>query len=142
MMTLPSESGGCWERSGEPMPSGGEDLCLRTSLLSQPLPHGLAGQEQRDVVGPALLPATEEEEEKTERDGLSWFLRQSWYGTVGCDRTVLSLGVVELAAAERCCCCCCCSEDLPAAVDANMVPQWNLELGNEKKISTSNDRNS
>lgn len=57
------------ERSGEVLLSVGESVCLGTSLPSEPLPPGLAGLEQRDVVGPVLLPATGKEEE-TERVGL------------------------------------------------------------------------
>lgn len=63
------ETDGWKERSGELLLCDGESLCLGTSLPSEPLPPGLAGLEQRDVVGPVLLPATEEEEE-TERVGL------------------------------------------------------------------------
>lgn len=83
------ETDGCGERSEDLLLSGGECLCLWTSLPSEPLPPGLAGLEQRDVVGPVLLPATEEEEE-AERVGLCRFPRKSWYGTVartGCNRT-------------------------------------------------------
>lgn len=69
MMTLPLEMGECGERSGELLLSGGESVCLGNSLLSEPLPAGLVGLEQRDVVGPVLLPATEKEEEE-ERVGL------------------------------------------------------------------------
>lgn len=63
------ETGEYGERSDELLLSGGESLCLGTSLPSEPLPLGLAGLEQRDVVGPVLLPATEKEEE-AERVGL------------------------------------------------------------------------
>lgn len=63
------ETGEYGERSGELLLSGGESVCLGTSLLSEPLPPGLVGLEQRDVVGPMLLPATEKEEE-AERVGL------------------------------------------------------------------------
>lgn len=35
----------------------GDTLCLWTRLPSEPLPPGLAGLEQLDVVGPVLLPA-------------------------------------------------------------------------------------
>lgn len=71
--------------------SGGETVCLRSSLPSEPFPPGLAGLEQRDVVGPALLPADDDdEEEETERVGLCWSPRRSWNGTVartGCSRS-------------------------------------------------------
>lgn len=90
---LPLEGGECVLCSGVLLLSGEESLCLGTSLLSEPLPPGLAGLEQRDVVGPELLPATEKEEE-TERVGLCWFPRKSWYGTVariGCNRTAVVL---------------------------------------------------
>lgn len=63
------ETGERGGRSGELLLSGGESLCLGSSLPSEPLPPGLAGLEQRDVVGPVLLPATEKEQE-TERVGL------------------------------------------------------------------------
>lgn len=42
---------------------------LVTTLPSESLPPGLAGLEQRDVVGPTLLPATDKGG-KTERVGL------------------------------------------------------------------------
>lgn len=65
----------------ERRPAGGEELCLGTSLPSESLPPGLAGLEQRDVVGPVLLPATEEEEvlleEEEELVGLG-FSRRRW----------------------------------------------------------------
>lgn len=68
---LPLKGGEWIERSGEVLLSGGETVCLRISLPSEPLPPGLAGLEQRDVVGPALLPADDDdEEEETERVGL------------------------------------------------------------------------
>lgn len=71
MSILPLEGGEWNERSGEVLLSGGETVCLRTSLPSEPFPPGLAGLEQRDVVGPALLPADDDdEEEETERVGL------------------------------------------------------------------------
>lgn len=92
---LPLETGECSKRSGEPLSGGGESLCLRTSLPSEPLPPGLAGLEQRDV-SPVLLPAVMEEE--AERVGLCWFPRKSWYGTVariGCNRTVVVLLLQE-----------------------------------------------
>ena len=74
MSILPLDGGEWNGRSGEVLRSGGETVCLRTSLPSEPFPPGLAGLEQRDVVGPALLLAEdedeEEEEEETERVGL------------------------------------------------------------------------
>lgn len=76
--------------SGELVLSGGESLCQGTSLPSEEaLPPGAAGLGQQDVVGTVWLFAAaaaaaeeEEEEEETERVGLSWFPRKSWYGTV------------------------------------------------------------
>lgn len=62
--TLPLETAELGEPSGELLLSGDESLCLGTSLPSEPLPPGLAGLEQRDDVGPVLLPATEKEEEE------------------------------------------------------------------------------
>lgn len=65
------ETDGFKERSGGLLLCDGESLFLGTSLPSEPLPPGMAGLEQRDVVGPVSLSATEEEEEEeTERVGL------------------------------------------------------------------------
>lgn len=63
------ETDGWKERFSELLLCDCESLFLGTSLPSEPLPPGLAGLEQRDVVGPVSLSATEEEEE-TERVGL------------------------------------------------------------------------
>lgn len=119
------ERGEWGERSGELLPSGGESLCLGTSLPSEPLPPGLAGLEQRDVVGPVLLPATEKEEE-TERVGLCWFPRKSWYGTVariGCRRTAVLLLLQEEqgAVGEPPLCLTRCWDELASAVDADII---------------------
>lgn len=110
--------------SGVVLLSGGESLCLGTSLPSELLPPGLAGLEQRDVVGPELLPATEKEEE-TERVGLSWFPRKSWYGTVariGCNRTaVVLLPQEEHESGGELLCLTRCGEELASAVDADIT---------------------
>ena len=69
--TAPFNTGEFEHRSGEPL-SGGEGLCLATNLTSELLPPafpssscvGLVGLEQRDVVGPVLLPTEKDEEER------------------------------------------------------------------------------
>lgn len=121
-MRLPLAIGEYEVASGEVVLSGGESLCLGTSLPSEALPPGWAGLEQRDVVGTVLLlAAEEEEEEETERVGLSWFPRRSWYGTVariGCNRTVLVLLLQEEAVGEPPCLSRCCCWDEGFAADA------------------------
>lgn len=58
LMTLPLETSKKAEPPGKlSLSEGGESICLGTSLPSEPLPPGLAGLEQRDVVSPVLLPA-------------------------------------------------------------------------------------
>lgn len=83
--TLPLKSSGWGERSCEFLLSVGNSVCLGTNLPSEPLPPGLAGLEQRDVVGPGLLPATEKEEE-TERVGLCLISTQKLVRHRGADR--------------------------------------------------------
>lgn len=89
----------------------------------------MAGLEQRDVVGPVLLPATEKEEE-AERVGLCWFPRKSWYGTVariGCNRTaVVLLLQEEQAAVGEPLCLTRCVDELAGAVDVDMISHVRL----------------
>lgn len=94
------ETGEVAERSGEAL-SGGESLCLGSSLPSEPFPSscvGLAaGLEHRDVVGPGKEEEAEAAAAAAAEEGeaeLLWFPRKSWYGTVarmGCSRTALPL---------------------------------------------------